>query len=157
MQPIKATSIPPNNRTVCAYFFYCQGTPGTLSGTRIPLKLKSHHAEGSNLKKIFFSYRNEWLWQPWLFTVPILGSMPNADQCRSIPLKIMALIRNSSQCRWIPINSSQRRPMPIERNWSELISIDQNWATLGSMPDFDRHWSTFGLERGSPEIYSPHL
>ena len=104
-------------------------------------------------------------------------SMPNADQFRSMPIKIKALIRNVSQCRFLPINSSQCRSMPdqgtsktlvmpinagsilldpalirIERNWSELIGIDRNWMTLVSMPEF---WSTLiGIGHWSRESWT---
>ncbi len=45
---------------------------------------------------------------------------PINAQYRSMPIKIMALIQNVSQCR-------------------SLIGIDRNWSPLGSMPEF---WST---------------
>ncbi len=53
-------------------------------------------------------------------------SMPNVDQCRSMPIKILALIPmliNSDQCRSMPINSSQCRSMPIN---ARLIGIDRH-------------------------------
>ncbi len=50
-------------------------------------------------------------------------SMPNADQCRSMPIKIMALIRNVSQCRSLPINSEL---IGIGINARILIGIDPN-------------------------------
>ena len=58
-------------------------------------------------------------------------SLPNADQCRSIPIKILALIPmpiNSDHCRSIPLNFSQFRSMPINAGSSRidpaLIGID---------------------------------
>ncbi len=86
-------------------------------------------------------------------------SLPNADQCRSMAIKILALIRNSSQLRSLPINadqflsislnSDQCRSMPINARSSRidlaLIDIDRHWSTL---IDIDRHWSTLiGIDR----------
>ena len=76
-------------------------------------------------------------------------SMPNADQCRSVPIKIMALIRNVSQCQSLPIIADQCRSIPLNSSQfrEELIGIDRNWSTLGSMPEFwlaligIGHWS----------------
>ncbi len=57
----------------------------------------------------------------WVWLIPVLfpglpWSLPNADQCQSMPIKIMALIRN----------------------WSELINIGMNSRILS---DIDRHWA----------------
>ena len=52
------------------------------------------------------------------------------DQCRSMPINIMALIWNTSQCR-------------------SFIGIDRHW---NQCQNFDRHWSTLGIDRGSPEF-----
>ena len=59
-------------------------------------------------------------------------------QCRSVPIKILALIPMS-------INSSQCRSVPLNADWSELIGIDQQWSALKGISDqchdFDWHWS----------------
>ena len=71
------------------------------------------------------------------------------DQC-PMPIKIMALIRNVSQCRSLPINADQFRSIPligIDRHWSELIDIGINARILICI---DRHWSALGIDRGSP-------
>ena len=81
------------------------------------------------------------------------------DQCRSMPIKIMALIPmliNSDQCRSMPINSDQFLSMPInarssridpalisiDRHWSAMIGIDRHWYQL-ILVGIDRHWSKF--------------
>ena len=43
--------------------------------------------------------------------------MPNADQCRSIPIKIMALIRNVCQCRSLLALMGIYRHCPGMWNW----------------------------------------
>ena len=62
-------------------------------------------------------------------------SMPNADPCRWMSIKILALIPmsiNADQCRSMPINSYQCR-------------IKQNWCFTGALI---RHWSAMiGIER----------
>ncbi len=93
-------------------------------------------------------------------------SMLNADQCQSIPIKIMALIQSVSQYRSLPINAYNCQSIPInsnkfllalrgiDRSWTALIGIDRNWSTLGSMPEF---WSALGIGRGSPLLYRKTL
>ena len=70
-------------------------------------------------------------------------SLPNADQCRSMPIKIMALIRNVSQCRSLPIIADQCRSMPINADQCRSMPIkimalirNVSQSTLGSMPEF---------------------
>ncbi len=78
-------------------------------------------------------------------------SMPNADQCRSMPIKILALIPmsiNSDQCRSMPINCEL---IGIDRHWSELIDIGINARILIGI---DRHWSALGIDRRSPDTCS---
>ncbi len=103
--------------------------------------------------------------------------MPNADQCGSMPIKILALIPmliNSDQFLSMLINANQcfndalirhwSALICIERNWSELISIDRQWSVLRGIDiliyidilreqchDFDRHWSSLGIDRGCSE------
>ncbi len=68
----------------------------------------------------------------------------NVNQCWSVSTKIMALIRNASQCWSLPINSDQFLSMPINagsrHHYSiskmEVIRIDQHWSILRSMPEF---------------------
>ncbi len=79
-------------------------------------------------------------------------------QCWSMPIKIMALIRDASQCRSLPTNSIHCRSMPdqgirktlfcIDRHWSYLIVIDPHWSALISIGinviiliGIDRHWA----------------
>ncbi len=67
----------------------------------------------------------------WLAILKDMVKTPSINaQCRSMPIKIMALIQNASQCR--------------------LIGIDRNRSTLGSMPEF---WSALiGIDQGSPDM-----
>ena len=94
------------------------------------------------------------------FRIPSINA-----QCRSMPIKIVALIP-------MPINSDQFLSMPDQaeliRHWSALIGIDQHWSILLdpalrgidrhweefqiNAMIFDRHWSALGIERGSPDI-----
>ncbi len=81
-------------------------------------------------------------------------SMPNADQCWSMPIKILALIPmsiNSDQCRSIPFNADQCRSMQINArssriDWQFLLcftdALIRHWlALIGN----DRHWETFWI------------
>ncbi len=70
---------------------------------------------------------------------PYYRTPPINAQCQSMPIKIMALIRNVSQCWSLPIG--------IDRHWSELIDIGINARILIGI---DRHWSALGIDPGSP-------
>ena len=77
-----------------------------------------------------------------IFVPTILNYFPSINaQCRSMPIKIMALIRNASQCRSLPINSDQCRIKSawsgIDRHWSALRGIERNWSALIGT---DWHW-----------------
>ncbi len=94
-------------------------------------------------------------------------------QCRSMPIKIPALIPmsiNSDQCWSIPIDSSHCRSMPINVLLMPWSGIDRQWSAFRDISDqchdFDRHWSALGIDRGSPVndekddsqcILTPHL
>ncbi len=74
---------------------------------------------------------------------PPLSRTPSINaQCRSIrsmPIEIMALIRNASQCRSLPINADQFPS--IDRHLSELIYIGINARILIGI---DWHWALIG-------------
>ncbi len=57
------------------------------------------------------------------------------ELCTRLPIKIMAFVRNASQCRSLPIDIGINARICTDRNWSELINIDRHF---GSMPWF---WS----------------
>ena len=82
-------------------------------------------------------------------------------QCRSMPVKILALIpmlNNSDQCRPILINADQCFTDALIQHWSALVGIDQHWeafwinATI--LIGIDWHWSALGIGWGSLEYYS---
>ncbi len=58
-------------------------------------------------------------------------------QC-PMPMKILALIRNTSQCGSLPINDNQFWSTWIDRQWLVLIGIGINEGILISI---DRHWA----------------
>ncbi len=94
--------------------------------------------------------------------------MPNADQCWSMSIIILALIPMSiyfDQCRSMLINAGSSRMfywcldwsalICIERNWSELIGINRQWSALRDISDqchdFNHHWSALiGIDWESP-------
>ncbi len=105
----------------------------------------------------FYLARNDTLFYACIQMSGLPRSMPNADRCQSMPIKIMALIRNVSQCWSLPINSSQCWSIPlnadqcrisktlvktvnkcwinfawsgIDRRWSALRGVDRNWSAL---------------------------
>ncbi len=73
------------------------------------------------------------------------------DQC-PMPIKIMALIRNTSQCRSLPINADQFRSIPLNVDQCRLMpdqaELIRHWSALTvftnvlMMPwsGIDRHW-----------------
>ena len=73
-------------------------------------------------------------------------TLPNNAQCWSMPIKIMASIRNASPCWSLPINADQFLSIGIDWHWSAIIGIDQHWDQC---QNFDRHRSALGIDQGS--------
>ncbi len=70
----------------------------------------------------------------WYFRTPLINV-----QCQSMPIKIMVLIRNTSQCRSMPINADQNHGNG--RHWSHWLAVignDRYWSASGSISGF---WS----------------
>ncbi len=61
--------------------------------------IHDRNGNGGRLVKLFEPY--EWNLYD---SIRLPRSMPNADQCQLMSIKIMALNKNASQCRSIPIN-----------------------------------------------------
>ncbi len=90
-----------------------------------------------NKQSLFFLTKHLYQWSQWCSTD---GRTPPINaQCRSMPLKIMALIRN----------------------WSALIGIDRHWDHMDQCQNFDRHWlALIGIGHWSREswyIQTSHL
>ena len=93
----------------------------------------------------------------WLESVFNIRTPSINAQCRSMPIKIMALIRNASQCRSSPINANlgakswHWSEMPIDADHCRSMLININLYQCQSMPDqfcLIWHWSTLvGIER----------
>ncbi len=49
--------------------------------------------------------------------------MPNADQCQSMPIKIMALIE-------MPLNADYCGSIGIDRHWDQCQNFDWHWELI---------------------------
>ena len=112
-----------------------------------------------------YLYRHNYMYKtPWI----------NA-QCRSMLIKIVALIRNSSQCRCLSINADQFLSMLInvdrhwnqcrdfDRHWSALIGIDRHWELIEGVPvttvtgKGNTNWGHIYRPRGDNALVSPSI
>ena len=63
------------------------------------------------------------------------GSIPNADQCRSIKIRFQELIQNQFYSIKICFELYWVLSSKIDLYWSKLIGNDLYWSTSGSIPE----------------------